>query len=196
MTVPGVLGTDYYSLYPYEKASLKVGFSKFGELINSADNVGLEYNAAADPYAYPSGSSISSTVPKRMWVQGWFINVSYSHRTLGPRNVWAGALHSDSIVYGEDWIRVDLANDRTVQYGLEDFRDPGYFIGAVPYGTTLVNGGRKTNGTAVTDDIEVLYNGPREFIAVCRTTLYDHLLYGSDNPEGDVALLHSNHDTL
>ncbi|MHC3129386.1 MAG: hypothetical protein IBV52_04845, partial [Candidatus Bathyarchaeota archaeon] len=35
MTVDGVLDTDYYTLYPYETdKSLKIGFSKFGELIN------------------------------------------------------------------------------------------------------------------------------------------------------------------
>ena len=189
MTASGVLASDYYSLYPYEDENLVVGFSKFGELINSASNVGLEYAGAVDPYAYPAGSSISTTVPKRMWVQGWYLNVTYEHRTLGERWVWAGALHSDSVVYGNDWIRVDFNNDRSTTYGQEDFRDPGYFIGAVPYGTTLVQGGRKTNGTAVTEPIEVLYDGPREFIAVCRTTLYDHLVYGSDSTESDVALL-------
>jgi hypothetical protein len=49
-TVDGVLDTDYYTLYPYETdKSLKIGFSKFGELINSKDNVGLEYGAV-DPF--------------------------------------------------------------------------------------------------------------------------------------------------
>jgi len=189
MTVDGVLDSDYYSLYPYDQNSLSVGFSKYGELINSDENVGLEYNSAVDPYAFPAGSDVSATVPKRMWVQGWFMNITYTHRTVGPRNVWAGALHSDAVVYGNDWIRVDFMNDRSLTYGEEDFRDPGYFIGAVPYGTTLVQGGRKTNGTAVTDDIEVLYDGPREFIAVCRTTIYDHLIFEDDGTESDVALL-------
>jgi hypothetical protein len=188
-TVSGVLGSDYYALYPYEKANLKIGFSKFGELINSVANVGLEYNGAVDPFAYPAGSSITTTVPKRMWVQGWFINITYEHRTLGMRNVWAGALHSDSVAFGNDWIRVDFTNDKDTAYGQEDFRDPGYFIGATPYATTLVNGGRKTNGTAETANYEVLYDGPREFIALCRTTVYDHLVYKSDSKESDVALL-------
>ena len=53
MTVSGVLDSDYYSLYPYEtNASLKVGFSKYGELINSAANVGLEYGAVDPPFFF------------------------------------------------------------------------------------------------------------------------------------------------
>ncbi len=189
MTVNGVLDSDYYTLYPYETDnSLKVGFSKYGELINQEENVGLEYGEV-DPYAFPVGSGVSSTVPKRMWVQGWLINITYTHRTLGPRNVWACAISADSVAYGNDWIRVDFNNDWSSMYGYEDPRDPGYLIyGEGTYGTTLVNGGRKTNGTAVTDGIEVLYDGPREFIAVCRTTIYDHLIYGSNSVESDVAL--------
>jgi len=189
-TVNGVLATDYYSLYPYEtNPSLKIGFSKFGELINSDDNVGLEYGAV-DPFAYPVGAGISSTVPKRMWVQGWLINITYTHRTQGARNVWACALHSDSVEYGNDWIRVEFADGWSDTYGYEDPRDPGYLIyGTGTYGATLVNGGRKTNGTAVTDSIEVLYDGPREFIAVCRTTIYDHLTsIVSNSTVSDVAL--------
>src|SRR4030043_232769 len=189
MTVNGVLDSDYYVLYPYETdASLKVGFSKFGELINSEDNVGLEY-AEVDPFAFPAGPSVTTTVPKRMWVQGWMMNITYTHRTLGARNVWATAIHADSIMYGNDWIRVDFPNDHIVT-DVEDPRDSGYLIyGSGPYGTTLVNGGRKTNGTAVTAGIAVLYDGPREFIAVCRTTISDHLVYQSNSTVSDVALV-------
>jgi hypothetical protein len=102
------------------------------------------------------------------------------------------AMHSDSVEYGNDWIRVDFVNDRSTTYGVEDPRDPGYLIyGTGTYGTTLVNGGRKTNGTAVTAPIEVLYDGPREFIAVCRTTIYDHLISAtvSNSTVSDIALL-------
>ncbi|MBS7605608.1 hypothetical protein KEJ31_04830, partial [Candidatus Bathyarchaeota archaeon] len=38
MTINGVLNTDYYKLYPYESALLKVGLSKFGELIDDTTN--------------------------------------------------------------------------------------------------------------------------------------------------------------
>jgi hypothetical protein len=190
MTVNRVLNSDYYVLYPYENdASLSIGFSKYGEMINSEANVGLEY-AEVDPFAYPIGNSVSSTVPKRMWVQGWFINISYTHRTQGPRNVWAMAIHADSIAYDNDWIRVEFPNDKDTTYGLEDPRDPGYLIYDTTYPSALTYGGRKTNGTAVTDPIEVLYDGPREFIAVCRTTIYDHLSSTVTNStDSDVALV-------
>ncbi|TSA57066.1 hypothetical protein D4R42_02335 [bacterium] len=192
-TVDGVLDTDYYTLYPYETdKNLKIGFSKFGELINSEDNVGLEYGAV-DPFAPAAGSAVASSVPKRMWLQGWLINITYTHRTKGERNVWATALHGDGTDYGKDWIRVDFWNDDDEwwdSYGVEDPRDPGYLIyGPDPYGSSLEYGGRKTNGTAVTEDIEVLYDGPREFIAVCRTTLYDHTVFESNSTTSDIALV-------
>jgi hypothetical protein len=126
-----------------------------------------------------------------MWVQGWFINVTYYHRTLGWRNVWAMAIHSDGIVYGNDWIRVDFLDDWHTSYHDEDPRDMGSLIyGAAPYSATpAYNGGRKTNGTAVTDPITVLYDGPREFIAICRTTIYDHPVYQSNSTLSDIPLV-------
>jgi hypothetical protein len=190
MTVNGVLDTDYYTLYPYETdKSLKIGFSKYGELINSEDNVGLEYGVV-DPFAPAAGSTVASSVPKRMWLQGWLMNITYMHRTLGMRNVWATALHGDSMDYGKDWIRVDYWDDWSWTYGDEDPRDPGFLIyGAGPYGSSLEHGGRKTNGTAVTEPIEVLYDGPRKFVAVCRTTIYDHTAYETNSTTSDIALV-------
>lgn len=81
MTVDGVLDGDYYTLYPYTDKSLKIGFSKFGEMINSDDNVGLEYDAV-DPFAPAAGPVVTPQVPKHMWVQGWLINITYNHRTF------------------------------------------------------------------------------------------------------------------
>ncbi|HEX9861712.1 MAG TPA: hypothetical protein VGB11_00335, partial [Candidatus Bathyarchaeia archaeon] len=49
-TVSGNLSTDAYALYPFAKSNLKIGFSQFGEMINSNDNVGLEYGTV-DPFA-------------------------------------------------------------------------------------------------------------------------------------------------
>ena len=187
-SVEGVLDSDYYWLYPFEKNSLTIGFSKFGELINSTGNVGLEYGSV-DPFAPPAGSGTTSSVPKVMWVQGWLINITYQHVTKGTRNVWACALFSDTTNYGGDWIRVDFQNDYSATYGWEDPLDPGYYIGASDYGTTLVYGGRKTNGTAVTQPIKVLYNGPRRFVALLNTTIYDHLVYLSDDTETDLPLV-------
>jgi hypothetical protein len=190
MTVDGVLDSDYYALYQYETdKSLTIGFSKFGELINSETNTGLEYGAV-DPFAPAAGTAVTPQVPKHMWLQGWFVNITYTHRTQGLRNVWATAMHSDSIEYGNDWIRVDYYDDYSYSHGFEDPRDPGYLIyDSNPYGSIMSHGGRKTNGTAVTAPIEVLYNGPREFIAVCRTTIYDHSIYESNSTTGDIALV-------
>jgi hypothetical protein len=190
-TVNGVLNTDYYTLYPYETtASLKIGFSKFGEMIDSSTNTGIEFDTV-DPFAPAAGSSLTANVPKNLWVQGWLMNITYRHRTLGDRNVWAMALFSDSLNYGNDWIRVDFANDKDTVLGLEDPKDPGSMIyGTAPYSATPTNyGGRKTNGTAVTDPIVVLYDGPREFIGICRTTLYDHPIMQNNDTTGDVPLV-------
>lgn len=44
MNVSGVLSSDTYALYPFKTdKSLKWGFSKFGEMIDSINNIGLEY---------------------------------------------------------------------------------------------------------------------------------------------------------
>jgi hypothetical protein len=175
MTVNGVLDSDYYSLYPYAAKSLKLGLSKFGELINSNTNVGLEYAGARDPFAAPAGSSVDEgKLPKKVWINGWYIDIRYVHEDWGPRNVWAGALFADKSDYGKNWIRVDNdylgtgwteADERFDRKGLElDGFDviPG-----------LVNGGRKTNGTAITEPITVLYDGPRLFVAKSVTHIYD-----------------------
>jgi hypothetical protein len=53
-TVPGQLATDTYTLYPYSASSLNIGFSQFGEMINTMDNVGLEYGSV-DPFAPAAG---------------------------------------------------------------------------------------------------------------------------------------------
>jgi hypothetical protein len=170
MTVNGVLDSDAYSLYPYSTAnSLKIGFSKFGEMINSNDNVGIEYGAV-DPFAPPSGSTIASIV-KSAWLNGWICNITYFHTIRSElRNVWVSAQHGDpnGVTYGNDWIRVDFTNDYSTAYGVEDPRDPGYFIGNYAAGSSNY-GGRKTNGTTVTEPIQVLYDGPRSFVALLKT---------------------------
>jgi len=91
-------------------------------------------------------------------------------------------------MYGGNWIRVDFLNDRSITYGEEDPRDPGYIIGNYAAGD-LNYGGRKTNGTAITSPIQVLYDGPRSFVALLKTTIYDHTLHGSDTLAEDIPLL-------
>ena len=171
MTVEGVLDSDYYTLYPFKTdKSLKFGFSKFGEIIDSSTNVGLEYRDR-DVFAPPAGDSVPPEITKKKWMSGWLINITY-HATSGIRNVWAMAQHADLVEYGKDWIRVDSSYGYSgaLYEWQEDPRDVGKLIST---GEGPVNGGRKTNGTAVTEDITVLYNGPRMFVARTVTHIYD-----------------------
>lgn len=190
MTVSGNLSTDAYKLYPFSAYnSLKIGFSKFGEIINSNDNVGLEYGSV-DPFAPASGSSVGNIV-KSAWLNGWICNITYVHTIRSElRNVWVSAQHGDpnGVTYGGDWIRVDFLNDKSIAYGDEDPRDPGYIMGNYAAGDQNY-GGRKTNGTTVTDPLQVLYDGPRSFVALLKTRVYDHFLYQSDNTAEDIPLL-------
>jgi hypothetical protein len=193
--VSGVLASDYYSLYPFNKKNLKIGFSKFGEMIDSRStyNVGLEYDTR-DPFAPPAGSSVPSDIPKHKWSQGWLINITYYHIPTGvTRNVWACALHADLTDYGNDWIRVDNDWYGGVSGGpateaAEDPRDPGLLI-SDPTSTTHY-GGRKTNGTVVTESLTVLYNGPRMYIARTVNHVKDWIqtsnTTGTDEPLVDV----------
>jgi hypothetical protein len=193
--VSGVLASDYYSLYPFNKKNLKIGFSKFGEIIDSRStyNVGLEYDTR-DAFAPPAGSSVPTDIPKHKWSQGWLINITYYHIPTGAtRNVWACALHADLTDYGNDWLRVDndwyggVSGGPTYEWQ-EDPRDPGLLI-SNPTSTTHY-GGRKTNGTVVTESLTVLYNGPRMYIARTVNHVKDWIQTsnetGTDEPLVDV----------
>jgi hypothetical protein len=174
-SVSGVLDTDYYSLYPYKAEQLKIGFSKFGEFIDNNTNVGLEYNSDRDPWAAPSKDYIDTQkLPKKVWINGWMLDITYNHSSWGLRNLWAGAMFADLSAYGKPWLYVHAPQSCLYEYQ-ESFLKPGYEIneaGAVT-GTVLMNGGRKTNGTATTDPITVLYHGPRKFIAKLETHIWD-----------------------
>ena len=169
MNVNGVLHTDRYFLYPFRRdASLRIGFSKYGEMIDSNNNIGLEYRGV-DPFAPPAGPSIPPAIPKKYWINGWLINITYEHISFGRRNVWACALHADLNQYGGPWQRVDFPGDWSNVYGWEDPRDPPY-------------GGRKTNGTAYTIDPIIIYNGPRRFVALLATLVNDLTPTGDEVP--------------
>ncbi|GIU72430.1 MAG: hypothetical protein KatS3mg003_1909 [Candidatus Nitrosocaldaceae archaeon] len=204
-TVAGNLDSDTYDLYPYKNdASLKIGFSRFGEMINSVENtrVGLEYRNQ-DTFAPPAGNSFPSDIPPSSWLQGWLINITYNNPTAGLRNVWAMAQHADTVDLGKNWLRVDddyednfgvavsgggitgsntlLSNDAEA---FEDPADDGCLISTTDITdidcSVGLNGGRKTNGTAVSGPIEVLYDGPRRFVAVTHTTIYDFFQGNND----------------
>jgi len=140
-----VLASDNYVLFPYEKYNLIFGFSKYGELINGAAEQGLEYRGM-DVFANPN-------VLEEDWSQGWFIDIHYADNDNAYKNVWAFAMYSDlsgSTGIGGDW-----------QEGCPD-------------GTLAApHGGRKTNAYATTDPIKVLYDGPRRFVALTHTIIYE-----------------------
>jgi hypothetical protein len=151
-TINGVLDSDYYLLYPYAKKSVKVGFSKFGELIGipasgnqsvQSQWVGLEYDTR-DPFAP------ADTVPMTSWINGWYIRIEYISPTANnkDRKLYAFAMFSDGSSWGGDW-----------QYATTPSASP--------------HGGRKTNGTCTTDALKILYDGPRRFIAQSVTHIYD-----------------------
>ena len=144
MTVSGVLATDSYVLYPYSANSLTWGFSKYGELINGAGLVGLSYKGM-DVFANPN-------VLQKDWSNGWHIAIHFADQSNNYEYAWAFAMFADEVPgdagIGGSW--------------KENVASP---LGP-PYG------GRETNVYATTDPITVLYDGPREFVAMCRTTLY------------------------
>jgi len=153
MVVSGVLASDSYILYPYTKENLIFGFSKYGELINGEVKQGLEYDGM-DVFANPN-------VLEKDWSQGWYIDIHYADLANNYKRAWAFALYSDisgSTGIGGDW-KEGCTNG--------------------PLGTPY--GGRKTNVWAITDDIEVLYDGPRRFVAVTNTTIYDNAAKTSDD---------------
>src|SRR5512136_2791216 len=73
--VSGVLDTDSYALYPFKTdKSLKIGFSKFGEMIDSINNIGLEYRDR-DAFAPAAGATPPTEITKNKWMSGWIINI-------------------------------------------------------------------------------------------------------------------------
>jgi len=148
MTVSGVLSTDSYVLFPFEKKNLTIGFSKYGEMIDYSGKVGLNYNGETDPFA-PGEVKVTET----QWIEGWIINITYSEGGY-YRNTWARATYSDYASGIE---------------GIAGIWKEGCTDGSSGSST---RGGRKTNGGAVTDSIQVLYNGPRKFVALLRTAIY------------------------
>jgi hypothetical protein len=158
--VNGVLTSDYYSLYPFTTKSIDIGLSKFGEMIDypvtTGIGVGLQYPGydSVGTYDQKAGTSrdpfANEYIDPKLWLNGWFIEIRYTHRTYRDRRVLAMAMFADMAAYGGDWL-----NGHT------------YPFNTAPYG------GRKTTGYAYTEPLTVLYNGPRRYVALSVTHLYD-----------------------
>ncbi|HDJ22114.1 MAG TPA: hypothetical protein ENF19_02805, partial [Candidatus Bathyarchaeota archaeon] len=145
-SVEGLLETDVYTLYPYDEASLDIGFSKYGEMIDGDNGVGLEYKGV-DAFANPA-------VPRELWCSGWIMDIHYTEGGY-LRNIWAYALFSDRTPEGVEgeWRQMQKTKDAS---------DP-----------SDTPGGRRTNGYAETDDIKLIYDGPRSAIYLLVTRIFD-----------------------
>jgi hypothetical protein len=150
-TTSGVLATDNYVLFPFQKKNLTIGFSKYGEMIDYNTKVGLSYGGY-DAFGPDSG------VVEWQWVEGWILNITYVEGGY-YKNVWAMATYSD---YASGGVAGDWNEDVTV--------------GSL---SLAVRGGRKTSGGAVTEPIQVLYDGPRKFVALLCTTIYSDSTHGT-----------------
>ncbi|MBN2335807.1 hypothetical protein JXL21_09620 [Candidatus Bathyarchaeota archaeon] len=153
MNADGVLAADTYILYPWEEKNLYIGFSKYGELIDGNDTIGLMYDGV-DVFANPA-------VPMNKWSNGWVMDIHYVDQGH-LKNIWAYALFSDlwsgpsppaTEAIGGNWRNMQQSKDASA---------PGD-----------THGGRRTNGYAETDDIRLIYDGPRKSIYLLRTRIYD-----------------------
>lgn len=158
-TIMGVLTSDYYTLYPFEATSVDFGISKYGEMIDGAGlkpDVGLQYPGYEDVETHDQNLKTSRDpfaseyVEKELWLNGWLLEIRYTHRTEGARTVVSMAMSADMATYGGEWL---------------NGHDPDLY--APPHG------GRKSSGYVETEDLEVLYDGPRKYVAICRNHIYD-----------------------
>jgi hypothetical protein len=157
----GVLHSDTYFLYPYEKKSLNIGISKYGEMIDLDQEVGLEYDGV-DVFANPNGLEYDGVdvfanpnVPMEKWSNGWIMNIYYTDQSI-LKNVWAYAMTTDlgdADGIGGPWKQMQK---NIVPVPLVDDR-----------------GGRRTSGYAESDYIRLIYDGPRKAIYLLNTTIYD-----------------------
>ena len=148
-TLPEGLGV----LYPFETdASLNIGFSKFGEMIDGVNNIGMNYRGR-DVFCR------TGLIDKWNWLNGWYIEIKYKTTiyTPGDRFIWAFALFADYLVWGGDWKTVSGSNG-----------------GAPPIEKAKSGtGGRQTNTYCFSDPIRTLYNGPRRSVDLLVTHIYD-----------------------
>src|SRR4030042_1735225 len=99
------------------------------------------------------------------WINGWYMTLSSTDpaAVYKDRHLFAFAMFADGYAAGGDW---QLANQ--------------------PAGTP--HGGRKSNGTIVTDNLKILYDGPRRFIAQSVNHINDRDLDGTSWPVVDFTL--------
>jgi hypothetical protein len=186
--IEGVLHDDTYILYPYAQESLDIGFSKYGEMIGYNEDTGIGlglqypgYESAGDTYDQKDDTSVdpfcNEYIGVDWWMNGWFLDIKYRTPAGVDREIWAMALFSDGVTHGGDWIVMPSVEATSAARPLWQ-EDPPYanpdsdsYAGIVS--PLPAKGGRKTNGYCETSPIEIIYNGPRRFIAITRTTVSD-----------------------
>jgi hypothetical protein len=185
--VEGVFDSDSYALYPYAQESLDVGFSKYGELIGynetSGIGLGLQYPGyAAAGNTYDQDQTVETSVDPfaneqidiDVWMNGWFIDIKYRKATGDWREIWAFALFSDGALHGGNWIKMpavaEFSSTRPLWQEFAPYANPDSDEYPSPKPSY---GGRKSNGDCVTDNITVVYNGPRKYVAVMKTRISD-----------------------
>jgi hypothetical protein len=153
MNDDGVLASDTYILYPYEDKNLYIGFSKYGELIDGNASVGLKYDGI-DVFANPA-------VAENKWSNGWVMDIHYVDQGH-LKNIWAYALYSDLWAGPSPPATEAIGGNWRNEQQSKDASAPGD-----------THGGRRTNGYAETDDIRLIYDGPRKAIYLLKTRIYD-----------------------
>jgi hypothetical protein len=186
--IEGVLHSDTYTLYPYAQESMDIGFSKYGEMIgyNEATHIGLGlqypgYTSAGDTYDQRLATSVDPFCNEKIgvdwWMNGWFIDIKYSPLGAQDREIWAFAMFSDGSKHGGDWIVMPSVAASSSARPLWQENPPYANPDSSAYSGIVTpipsSGGRKTNGFCETDPIEIIYNGPRRFVAICRTRISD-----------------------
>lgn len=183
--IEGVLHSDTYELYPYLEESIDIGFSKYGEMIGYDEDSGIGlgiqypgYESAGNTYDQRDETSVepfaNEEIDVDVWMNGWFIDIKYKKAPGDWREIWAFAMFSDGSLHGGDWIimpEVDWdSTTRPLWQEYEPFANPD----SDDYPSPKPDyGGRKTNGICTTDDITIVYNGPRKFVAVTKTRIKD-----------------------
>lgn len=187
VVVDGVLASDNYALYPYVESSVDVGFSKYGENIaydeTTGVGVGLQYPGfdQVGTYNQLDGTSVdpfaNEEIMVKEWINGWFIDIKKPPwGTIGWREIWAFAMFSDGRMHGKDWIQMPTVTEFNTARPLWQEHAPYANPDAEAYVPGLGAaywGGRKTNGICETAPLEILYDGPREFVAVSKTRIKD-----------------------
>jgi hypothetical protein len=167
---------------------MDIGFSKYGEMIgyNEATKIGLGlqypgYTSAGNTYDQKLATSVDPFCNEKIgvdwWMNGWFLDIKYSPLSGDNREIWAFALFSDGSKHGGDWIVMPAVAASSSARPLWQENPPYANPVSSAYSGIVTpipdSGGRKTNGYCETDPIEIIYNGPRRFVAICRTKISD-----------------------